>query len=196
MRGRILDRLDPTPVRWPTSAAARRADAAGADRWSSAAVLVPLVERDGGLSVLLTKRTDHLHDHAGQISFPGGRREPGDASPVHTALREAREEVGLDASFVQVAGCLGEYETGSGYRVTPVVSFVSPGFHLEIDTFEVAEAFEVPLDFILDASNHHTESMMWRGERRCYHVIEYQTRYIWGATAAMLVDLYRRVSGS
>ncbi len=161
-----------------------------------AAVLVPLVVRPGGLQVLLTQRTDHLYDHAGQVSFPGGRREHTDASPVETALRETREEIGLAENFIEIVGFLDDYETGTGFRVTPVVSFVSEGFTLTLDRFEVAEVFEVPLDYLFDPANHQTRSREFAGRRRNYYVFEYQDRVIWGATAGMLMNLYRRVTGS
>ncbi|WP_291847963.1 CoA pyrophosphatase, partial [Accumulibacter sp.] len=123
-----------------------------------AAVLFPIVRRDGEPTVLLTQRTAHLKDHPGQISFPGGRREPTDPSPVHTALREAAEEIGLAATHIEIAGYLPEYLTSTGFRVTPVVAMVTPPFQLELDTFEVAEAFEVPLAFLLDPANHQQHS--------------------------------------
>jgi 8-oxo-dGTP pyrophosphatase MutT (NUDIX family) len=160
-----------------------------------AAVLVPLVLRPGGLHVLLTQRTDHLHDHAGQVSFPGGRREHTDASSVETALRETREEIGLAEDFIEIVGLLDDYETGTGFRVTPVVSFVSEGFTLSLDRFEVAEVFEVPLAYLFDPANHQTRSREFAGRRRNYYVFEYQDRVIWGATAGMLMNLYRRVAG-
>jgi len=159
-----------------------------------AAVLVPLVVRPGGLQVLLTQRTDHLHDHAGQVSFPGGRREYTDAGSVETALRETREEIGLGADFIEVVGLLDDYETGTGFRVTPVVSFVSEGFTLTLDSFEVADAFEVPLDYLFDPANHHRRSRDFNGTRRSYYVFEYHDRVVWGATAGMLMNLYRRVT--
>jgi len=160
-----------------------------------AAVLVPLVVRPGGLQVLLTQRTDHLHDHAGQVSFPGGRREHHDTSSVETALRETREEIGLAEEFIEVVGLLDDYETGTGFRVTPVVGFVSEGFTLALDSFEVAEVFEVPLAYLFDPSNHQTRSREIAGKRRKYYLFEYQDRVIWGATAGMLMNLYRRASG-
>ena len=160
-----------------------------------AAVLVPLVARTAGLQVLLTQRTDHLHDHAGQVSFPGGRREHSDADSVDTALRETREEIGLSEDFIEVVGLLDDYETGTGFRVTPVVSFVSEGFTLALDSFEVAEVFEVPLDYLLDPANHQTRSREFAGRHRHYYVFEYEDRIIWGATAGMLMNLYRRVAG-
>jgi 8-oxo-dGTP pyrophosphatase MutT (NUDIX family) len=181
----------PAPVGDHDLNAAPRADAP----LTPAAVLVPLVVRSDGLQVLLTQRTDHLHDHAGQVSFPGGRREHSDADSVQTALRETREEIGLVEEFIEVVGLLDDYETGTGFRVTPVVSFVSEGFTLALDSFEVAEAFEVPLDYLFDPANHQTRSRDFNGRRRTYHVFEYRDRLIWGATAGMLMNLYRRVSG-
>jgi 8-oxo-dGTP pyrophosphatase MutT (NUDIX family) len=160
-----------------------------------AAVLVPLVMRQHGLQVLLTQRTDHLNDHAGQVSFPGGRREDSDAGSVETALRETREEIGLAEDFIEVVGLLDDYETGTGFRVTPVVSFVSEGFTLDLDHFEVADAFEIPLDYLFDPVNHQQRSREFNGRRRRYYVIEYGDRVVWGATAGMLMNLYRRVTG-
>lgn len=166
---------------------------AGERRLKPAAVLVPLVERPQGLTVLLTKRTDHLHHHAGQVSFPGGRVEEHDDGPVATALRETEEEIGLARRFVRIAGYLDNYETGTGFHITPVVGFVRPGFRLDLDAFEVAEAFEVPLSFILDAANHQRHSRVWQGKRRHYYAMPYGDYYIWGATAGMLMNLYRRL---
>jgi 8-oxo-dGTP pyrophosphatase MutT (NUDIX family) len=165
-----------------------------------AAVLVPLVQRPSGLHVLLTQRTDHLHDHAGQISFPGGRTEPEDGSPEATALREAEEEVGLAHEHVQVIGRMPVYTTVTNFVVTPVVALVEPHFTLNLDTFEVAEAFEVPLAFLMNPANHrrhavpieggerHFLSMPWQGQGPSSEAREY---FIWGATAAMLRNLYR-----
>ena len=158
-----------------------------------AAVLVPLVERPAGLTVLLTQRTDHLEHHGGQISFPGGRTEAHDASSVETALREAEEEIGLHRRYVEVVGFLDLYQTVTGFLVTPVVSFVKPHFELIPDPFEVAEVFEVPLNFVLDSRHHQLHSRPYRGEERWFYVIPYENRYIWGATAAMLVGLARRL---
>ena len=163
------------------------------DKPSPAAVLVPLVEHENGLTVLFTKRTDHLNDHAGQISFHGGRMEAADSGPVDTALRETREEIGMDPDYVQVAGCLDHYETGTGYLVLPVVGFVRPGFQLVLDEFEVADAFEVPLSFLLDANNHRTAIHRVRDMDLSFHVIEYENRYIWGATAGMIMNFYQRI---
>ncbi len=160
-----------------------------------AAVLVPVVDREGGLTVLLTQRTAHLHDHAGQVAFPGGRCEDEDASPVFTALREAEEEVGLAPARVEVLGLLPEYRTGTGFRVTPVVGLVRPPFELRLDSFEVAEVFETPLAFLLDPANHQRHSVEIGGVLRQYYAMPYQGYFIWGATAGMLVSLYRRLLG-
>lgn len=162
---------------------------------TAAAVLVPLVERPDGLTVLLTQRTQHLRDHPGQISFPGGRAEEHDDGPAGTALRETEEEIGLTPNFIELAGYLDNYETGTAFLVTPVVGFVTPGFTLAIDNVEVAETFEVPLSFIMKTENRRTESRIARGTRRHYYVFEYEDRYIWGATAGMLVNLLRRIAG-
>ncbi|MBP0591721.1 CoA pyrophosphatase [Paraburkholderia sp. LEh10] len=162
-----------------------------------AAVLVPLVVRDGGLSVMLTQRTAHLNDHAGQVSFPGGRHEPGDATTTATALREAQEEVGLDPSRVEVLGALPEYLTGTGFRVTPVVGLVHPPFSVTADTFEVAEIFEVPLRFLMDPKNHEVRVLKWEGGERRFFAMPYPRGvaggqyFIWGATAGMLRNFYR-----
>jgi len=156
-----------------------------------AAVLVPLVVRETGLTVLLTQRTAHLRDHAGQISFPGGRREEQDASPAATALREAREEVGLDPVQVEVLGVLPEYRTGTGFAIIPVVALVHPPLNLKLDDFEVAEAFETPLDFLLNPANHQRHSVDYQGSRREYYAMPWEGYYIWGATAGMLVSLQR-----
>jgi 8-oxo-dGTP pyrophosphatase MutT (NUDIX family) len=160
----------------------------------AAAVLVPIVEREE-LTVLLTKRTDHLHHHAGQISFPGGRVEPRDKDCVDTALRETEEEIGLGREFVEIAGYLDEYRTGTGFHIIPVVGFVRPGFELDLDDFEVAEAFEVPLSFLFDPANHQRHARVWEGKERRYYAMPYGDYFIWGATAGMLMNLYRRVHG-
>jgi 8-oxo-dGTP pyrophosphatase MutT (NUDIX family) len=154
-----------------------------------AAVLVPVVQRPVGLTVLLTQRTAHLRDHAGQISFPGGRAEESDASPTVTALREAREEVGLDPDQVEVLGTMAEYCTSTGFVVTPVIGLVSPPLNLKLDDFEVADVFEPPLEFLLDPANRRRERFNYQGAMREYWAIPWQERYIWGATAGMLVRL-------
>ena len=159
----------------------------------AAAVLVPIVEHAHGRTILLTQRADHLNHHAGQVSFPGGRVEEQDTGPVDTALRETEEEVGLHRSFVDVVGALDTYETGTGFSVTPIVGLVRPGFDLIIQEDEVAEAFEVPLDVVLDPANHELDSGEWQGQVRHYHVIPYRHYHIWGATAGMLVNLYNRL---
>ena len=161
------------------------------DAHMPAAVLVPLVLRDDEASVLLTKRTDHLHHHPGQISFPGGRVENDDVSPVATALRETEEEIGLARDRIELIGSLPDYFTGTGFRVTPVVGFVHPPFELTLDTFEVAEAFEVPLSHFLDPANHLQHSLEIEGRTRYFHAMPYGDYYIWGATAGMLMSLYK-----
>ena len=162
-----------------------------AQELTPAAVLLPLVLRETGLTVLLTQRTAHLRDHAGQISFPGGRCEAGDASVVHTALREAQEEVGLDPAQVEVLGLLPEYRTGTGISIMPVVALVQPPLNLKLDDFEVAEAFEAPLSFLLDPANRQVHSLEIEGRQRQYYAMPWEGYYIWGATAGMLVSLQR-----
>jgi 8-oxo-dGTP pyrophosphatase MutT (NUDIX family) len=158
-----------------------------------AAVLVPLVERPEGLTVLLTQRAQTLKDHAGQISFPGGRIEPDDVDPWHAALREAHEEIGLSASFVEFAGYLPDHWVGTGFRVTPVVGFVNPAYDLRIAASEVHDAFEVPLDYILDGANHKRRTRTIGGETLEVYDIPYGDRNIWGATAGMLMTLRRLI---
>ncbi|HKW39169.1 MAG TPA: CoA pyrophosphatase [Burkholderiales bacterium] len=160
-----------------------------------AAVLVPVVKRDPGLTVLFTRRTAHLHDHAGQISFPGGRTEPGDAGAAETAMREAAEEIGLPAPQVEVLGELPKYVTVTGYRVTPVVGLVTPPLELKLDDFEVAEVFEVPLAFLLDPANHQQNYVQFEDRERYYYAIPYRQFYIWGATAGMLMNLHAFLAG-
>ncbi len=156
-----------------------------------AAVLVPLVERSTGLTVLLTQRAATLKDHAGQISFPGGRIEPGDRDPWHAALREAHEEIGLAPEWVEFAGYLPDHLVITGFRVTPAVGFVSPDYQLRIATEEVHDVFEVPLDFILDAANHKSRERKLANLTLKVHDIPYGERNIWGATAGMLLTLRR-----
>jgi 8-oxo-dGTP pyrophosphatase MutT (NUDIX family) len=156
-----------------------------------AAVLVPLVDRPEGLTVLLTQRSEHLRNHPGQISFPGGRLEEQDESPLAAALRETEEEIGLDRRFVQVAGYLESHLIFTGFHVVPVVAFVTPGFTLKPDPTEVAEVFEVPLLHVLDAANHGTRSRDVTGGVLHIYNIPYGERLIWGATAGMLMSLYR-----
>lgn len=160
-----------------------------------AAVLVGLVERPVGTTVLFTRRTDGLRHHAGQISFPGGGCEPEDADATACALRETREEIGLEAGWIEVVGRLNSYVTGTGYAITPVVGFIRSGFAVTPDPSEVAEIFEVPLAFLLDPANHQRGSRTIAGGTRHFYAIPYGDYYIWGATASMLVDLHRKVYG-
>lgn len=155
-----------------------------------ASVLVPIVTRDE-LTVLFTQRTAHLRRHSGQVSFPGGRAEPGDATPEFTALRETHEEIGLAPERVEVLARMPEYLTRTGYRVTPVVGLVAPPLALAPDAGEVDEVFEVPLAFLLDAANHRRETRELAGKTVGYWVMQYERYRIWGATAGMLVNLYR-----
>lgn len=156
---------------------------------TAAAVLVPIVAHPDQLTVLLTRRTPHLHDHAGQISFPGGRVNAEDDSPVATALREAEEEVGLPRARTDIVSRLDTYQTRTGFEIVPVVGIVQPPFDLTVDPNEVAEAFEVPLDFIVDPANHRRDSRVFQGAERHFWAMPFGTYYIWGATAGMLVNL-------
>jgi 8-oxo-dGTP pyrophosphatase MutT (NUDIX family) len=156
-----------------------------------ASVLMPIVVRDDGLTLLLTQRTAHLNDHAGQISLPGGRVDESDTSAIETALRETEEEVGLHRQHIDVLGTLPDYFTGTGFRVTPVVSLVQPPFDLRADPFEVAEIFEVPLAFLMDGANHQRRSFeMPDMGRRTFYAMPYDRFFIWGATAGMLRNLF------
>jgi 8-oxo-dGTP pyrophosphatase MutT (NUDIX family) len=160
-------------------------------RVTEAAVLVPLVNREAGVQVLLTLRPEHLRDHGGQVSFPGGRVEPGDADREASALREMNEEVGLAPDRVMLLGRLPVYEIPSGFRITPVVGWIEPPFTVVPDPFEVADIFEAPLDYFLDAANYQRREYHFRGRHRHYLAIPYEGRYIWGATAGMLYSLCR-----
>ena len=155
----------------------------------AAAVLVPLVDRPEGMSVLLTQRTAHLTAHAGQIAFPGGRLEPDDRDATAAALRETEEEIGLPRGHVTLIGRLDTYVTGTGFEITPVVGIVSAPFSLTVDPFEVADVFEVPLPFVLDPGNHRRTERVFEERRRVFFVLPYENRNIWGATAGMLVNL-------
>jgi 8-oxo-dGTP pyrophosphatase MutT (NUDIX family) len=162
---------------------------------TAAAVLVPLVVREEGLTVLFTQRTAHLIHHGGQISFPGGRVESDDPDPEAAALRETEEEIGLARAAIDVIGRLDDYITITGFHITPVVGLLHPPLVFSPDEFEVAEIFEVPLSFIMDPGNHRRDSrMLPSGEKRYFYVLPYQERYIWGATAGMLVNLYEVLS--
>ncbi len=170
----------------------------GADRppenLRPAAVLVPLVDRRPGLTVLLTQRTADMPSHAGQIAFPGGRRHDDDPDLIATALRETEEEIGIGPEHVDIVGPLDNYVTGTGFLITPVVGFVAPHFVLRPDPREVADVFEVPLAFFLDPANHHVHSRTWQGRERRYYAMPYGERYVWGATAGMLKNLWRILS--
>lgn len=164
-----------------------------------ASVLVPLVRRDSGLTVLLTERSTHLSSHSGQVAFPGGKADPEDADAVDTALREAEEEIGLERRFVQVLGTLPIYTTGSAFLVTPVVALVDAAHTVTPNPREVADVFEVPLDFLMDPANHRRHAVDWAGSRREWLSMPYTDataeRFIWGATAGMLRNFYRFLLG-
>ena len=201
-KGHIRESLDPRPstpdedMQWLAGASVELASQVRASlpaRRVPAAVLVPLVEHESGLTVLLTQRAETLKDHAGQISFPGGRIEPGDEDAWHAALREAHEEIGLLPSFVEFAGYLPDHHVITGFRVTPVVGFVNPQYQLRIAKAEVHDVFEVPLAYILDAANHKSRRRKLGELYIDVHDIPYRERIIWGATAGMLMTLRRKL---
>ena len=165
------------------------------ETWKPASVLVPLVNRAPGITVLLTQRTADMPSHAGQIAFPGGRHQVEDSDLITTALRETEEEVGIHRDFVEVVAPIDVYITRTGYAVTPVVGFVRPGFSTTADPREVADIFEVPLAFFLDPANHHIHSRTYQGRERHYYAMPYGERYVWGATAGMIRNLYYILSG-
>ena len=158
-----------------------------------AAVLIPVVARPEA-TVLLTQRSSDLASHSGQIAFPGGRIDPGDADPLAAALREAEEEIGLDRSHVRPLGYLAPFQSRTGYLITPVVGLVRPGFDLKLNPDEVTDAFEVPLAFLMNPANHQRQSRVWNGQRRYFYAMPYGERYIWGITAGILRDLWQRLS--
>lgn len=157
-----------------------------------AAVLAPVVARPDGPTVLLTRRASHLRDHSGQIAFPGGKIEAGEA-PLAAALREANEEIGLDAAAVEPLGWLDPYLTGTGYRVMPLVGIVDPSFAVTLNRDEVEEVFETPLSFLMTGANHQRHQREWRGRMRRFYAIPYGERYIWGATAGIIRNLFERL---
>ena len=185
-------------ARAPAPAASVYGDDGAAERQAAgvtaAAVLVPVIDHPGGPTVLFTRRTVQLKKHSGQISFPGGRAEPSDPSVEFTALRETQEEIGLPPDKVEVIARLPEYFTRTGFRVTPVVGVVQPPLELVPDAREVDEVFEVPLAFLLDAANHRRASREIGGRTAHYYEIEHNGRLIWGATAGMIVNLYRMLA--
>jgi 8-oxo-dGTP pyrophosphatase MutT (NUDIX family) len=184
-----LKRTPPTFTVYGDDEAGRESAAA-----TPAAVLVPIVDHPSGLAVIFTQRTAHLKAHSGQVSFPGGRAEPQDPTPEFTALREAQEEIGLAIDRVEVLARMPEYRTRTGFRVTPVVGLLTPPVALTPDPREVEEVFEVPLAFLLDPKNHRRETRELQGRTVGYYVMRYGNRTIWGATAGMLVNLYRHLA--
>ncbi|KQU51687.1 hypothetical protein ASG72_09195 [Bosea sp. Leaf344] len=176
--------LQPEPMSAPDEAAA-----------VPAAVLIPVVQRAEGPTVILTQRTAALRSHSSQVAFPGGRVDAVDGSPVVTALRETEEEIGLSRQHVRTLGFLDAYLTGTGYRIVPVVALVEPDFSLTLNPLEVDAAFEAPLSFLLDPANHRREGREWKGMYRTYYAMPFGERYIWGATAGMIRNLYERLAG-
>jgi 8-oxo-dGTP pyrophosphatase MutT (NUDIX family) len=170
-------------------------EAGGEPAATAASVLVPIVAHPQGLTVLFTQRTTQLKAHSGQVSFPGGRAEPGDASAEFTALRESQEEIGLAPERVEILARLPDYHTRTGFRVTPIVGLLTPPLGLAPDPREVAEVFEVPLAFLLDPRNHLRRTREFKGQTVGYYEMNFEARTIWGATAGMLVNLYRHLAG-
>jgi 8-oxo-dGTP pyrophosphatase MutT (NUDIX family) len=158
-----------------------------------AAVLAPIVKRPEGWTMLFTQRAEETPAHPGQISFPGGRVHASDASPMETALRETAEEIGLRRELIEPLGAWDRYDTITGFRITPIVGLVEPGFALALDPREVASVFEAPLSFLFDPANHERREGVWRGITRYYYAMPYQGRFIWGATAGMIRALYERL---
>ena len=165
------------------------------ERPRDAAVLVPIIDRGPDVTVLLTRRTDHLPTHAGQVAFPGGKIDPDDSGPIGASLREAEEEIGLDRNAVDLIGLGDPYVTGSGFRIVPVVGIVSPDAGFVPNPEEVAEIFEVPLSFLMNDANHHQGRRMWQGRERRFYVMPYHRHYIWGVTAGIIRTLYDRMFG-
>jgi 8-oxo-dGTP pyrophosphatase MutT (NUDIX family) len=178
--------LDLNPALW---------ERAGVSATRPASVLVPVVDR-AAPTVLLTQRTAELTSHAGQVAFPGGKIDPGDESPVAAALREAKEEVGLPPVLVEPIGYLDLYLTFSGFRILPTVARVKPEFTLELNPREVVDAFEVPLDFLMNPDHHQRKTRDWKGVAREYYAMPFGERFIWGITAGILRNLYERVYGA
>ena len=158
-----------------------------------AAVLAPIVKRAGGWTMLFTERAKETPAHPGQISFPGGRVQADDSSAVETALRETEEEIGLFRRFIEPVGAWDRYDTITGYRVTPIVGLVEPGFELKLDPREVASVFEAPLDFLMNPANHEKREAQYQGRTRYYYVMPWRDHFIWGATAGMIRALYERL---
>jgi len=163
------------------------------DNLRDAAVLIPVVDHGDEASVILTKRTEKLRNHSGQVAFPGGRIDPTDPTPEFAALRETVEEIGLDADHIEVVGRMPDYVAGSGYRIAPVLGIVRPGFHLTINPHEVDTTFEVPLRFLMDPANHHQGSRVWGDREWFYYDMPYGGQRIWGVTAGIIRTLYERL---
>jgi 8-oxo-dGTP pyrophosphatase MutT (NUDIX family) len=194
----LRQRLDPLTAVAQTTARTRSDNDLNPD-WDNhpdtrpAAVLAPIIKRPTGWTMLFTERAKETPTHPGQISFPGGRVQASDADAVETALRETFEEIGLGREFIEPVGAWDRYDTITGYRVTPIVGLVEPGFELKLDPREVASVFEAPLDFLMNAANHEKREAQWQGRTRYYYAMPWQGHNIWGATAGMIRALYERL---
>lgn len=160
-----------------------------------AAVLAPLILHDGPARLLFTERAAHLNNHAGQVSFPGGRLDGADETSAQAALREVEEEIGVGPGHVELIGRFDAYETVTGFQITPFVGILKPGFEIKPDPAEVADVFDAPFEFLMNPANHQRQSRVWQGKRRYYYAMPWQSRFIWGATAGMLRSLYDRLYG-
>ena len=191
----IAERLaDPVALARVSRSFSDDAEMVSPGRVVPAAVLVPIVARPESLSVILIQRPQTMAAHAGEVSFPGGKVDAADPSPVETALREAEEEIGLARAHVEVLGFLDCYQVGSGFRIVPVVGLVTPPFTLDVDAREVVDAFEVPLAFLMDSANHQKRSREARGETQWFYAMPYEGRFIWGATANIIRNLFERLT--
>ena len=196
LRQPLPDAFDPDKI--PSQGDHRLAEMLAPDNGAlhrPAAVLIPIIPRPVGATILLTQRASHLKDHAGQVAFPGGKMDVQETDPVQTAIREAEEEIGITTDFIEPIGYLEPYLSSTGFRIVPVIAIIDPAHHLSIDSNEVESTFEVPLSFLMDPAHHETHSREWRGTLRHYYAMPYNGYYIWGVTAGIIRNLYEKVYG-